>query len=713
MLKIQQWIVFFLLFAVSASCFALPFNIYPANGISLPTFVQAGQTTPAYYTLTNNANKTLNNNFIKYLPPNVAQVTTDAAIPNICGATFNLAPNGIVGDTCTLELVVSGSVDANDPDPHHHLFACLYGGVLCAGTSFPLNVIQVGLLTAIVVTPAVPAIAVGQTIQFTARAVFSDGTSQDVSALANWVSSNTGVATVNSTGLATSVSTGSTTITASFEGITGGTLLTVDNLAIVAGNYTNSSSASFPILIQSSDGGTSWAYAVDSSTSSVLPTASSAFAINGASCAGALCVSVGSYSDGTNTNIYAFQTQDAGTSYATAISATTSVTPTNYVSGSLSGVSCQGTDCLVAGSYNSLTTQLPYAALSTNSGASYSLVVDSSTPTLPTDFASAGTFSNASCVSTLCLASGSYVSTTGGTQFPWLAESVLPAGAWFYPITSTTAATITDYSGTGVFNASDCNGVNCVAVGSYVSSTGGINEAPLIAQGTNTGAGWTYEVTSAQNPADYVAIGTTNLTGAACGTSACIAVGEYSSVVSGDTQEVPLIYQSISGGTWTIVASNTIGVGPSLPTNFNASLVSAGCSGTLCVAAGTYLDALSGNTLPLILVSNNGGSTFTVATNPTSPEGLTVVTVGATSCQGTFCTVAANYSDGTNNQPLIIQTTNNGTTFTYPVSAGTPTEPSDAVNVFFTASSISMLANQLTHKDFDHAKQLKNRLKQY
>jgi hypothetical protein len=703
MLKIQQWIVFFLLFAVSASCFALPFDIYPVNGISLPTFVQSGQTTPAYYTLTNNANRTLNNNFIKYLPPNVAQVTTDAAIPNICGATFNLAPNGTVGDTCTLELVVSGSVDANDPDPHHHLFACLFGGVLCAGTNYPLNVVQVGLLTAIVVTPAVPAIAVGQTIQFSAKAVFSDGTSQDVSSLATWLSSNTAVATINSTGLATSVSTGNSTITASFEGLTGGTVLTVDNLAIVAGNYTNSSSVSFPILIQSSDGGTTWAYAVNSSTSSVLPATSSAFAIKGASCAGALCVSVGSYNNGTSTNVYAFQTQNAGSSYATAIAAGTSTLPTNYVSGTLNGVSCQGTNCLVAGSYNSLTTQYPYAALSTNSGTSYPSVVDSSTPTLPTDFASTGTFSNASCVSTLCLASGSYDSTTGGTQFPWLAESVLPTQAWFYPITSTTAATITDYSGTGSFNASACNGVDCVAAGSYISSTAGINEAPLIAQGSSSGTGWAYEVTSAQNPADYISTGTTNLTGAACGTSACIAVGEYGSVVSGDSQEVPLIYQSISGAAWTIVTSNSIGVGPSLPTNFNADLVSAGCSGTLCVAAGTYLDAISGNTLPLILVSNNSGGSWTIATNPTSPTGLTVVTIGSTSCQATFCTVAANYSDGTHNQPLIIQTTNRGT----------PTEPSDAVNVFFTSSAISSLAKQLTHKDFDHAKQLKNRLKLY
>jgi 6-phosphogluconolactonase (cycloisomerase 2 family) len=47
---------------------------------------------------------------------------------------------GQAGDSCILKLTVSGAVDANDPDPTHHLFVCRQGGASCAGTQYPLNV---------------------------------------------------------------------------------------------------------------------------------------------------------------------------------------------------------------------------------------------------------------------------------------------------------------------------------------------------------------------------------------------------------------------------------------------------------------------------------------------------------------------------------------------------------------------------------------------
>jgi hypothetical protein len=493
-------------------------------------------------------------------------------------------------------------------------------------------------------------------------------------------------------------------------GVSGSTVLTVNVIAIVAGNYqtTAAGNPSFPILIQTPDGGSTWTYTVDSSTSSVFPPSSSAFTISGASCSGGLCLSVGSYSNGV-THIYGFQTQNAGTSYTTAISDVSNTLPTDYASGSLSSASCSGTVCIAAGLYNSTSTQYPLVMQTTNSGASYVPVLDSAIPTLPAGLTS-GAFTNSTCTGTICLASGNY--TTGGTLYPLLAQSVPSGEAWAYAITSTNAAAITDYNDDGIFNASACNTSNCAAAGSYFSSTAGINQVPLIAQATGTGTAWTYEVTSANKPPDYSAIGLTSLNGAACATDTCIAVGNYGTVVSGDNQDVPLIYQSISGGAWTIVLSNTVGVGPSLPANLNAYLQSASCSGTLCVAAGTYVDAV-GNTLPLILVSTNSGGTWRVAANPTAPANLTTVTIGATSCQGTFCTIAANYSDGMNNQPLVIQTINSGTTFTYSVSAGSPAEPADALNVFFMSTSISSLMNHALHKDFDHAKQLRNRLTHY
>jgi hypothetical protein len=81
----------------------------------------------------------------------------------------------------------------------------------------------------VVVTAAVPAeieiipqdaeLQVGITEQYEASATFSDGSSQDVSILATWESSDMNVATIDNAGLATTLASGSTTITGAWQGI--------------------------------------------------------------------------------------------------------------------------------------------------------------------------------------------------------------------------------------------------------------------------------------------------------------------------------------------------------------------------------------------------------------------------------------------------------------------------------------------------------------
>jgi 6-phosphogluconolactonase (cycloisomerase 2 family) len=127
-------------FMVASSANALPFNIIVKAGTSLPTTVHAGSTVAAYYTVTNNTLSARNSNYVKYLPPNVSQTTSDATYEDTCGKSFNLAPAGQAGDSCTLQLSVAGSVNASDPDKHHHLFVCLPDGTSCSGTSNSLNV---------------------------------------------------------------------------------------------------------------------------------------------------------------------------------------------------------------------------------------------------------------------------------------------------------------------------------------------------------------------------------------------------------------------------------------------------------------------------------------------------------------------------------------------------------------------------------------------
>jgi hypothetical protein len=62
---------------------------------------------------------------------------------------------------------------------------------------------------------------IGQTVQLTATATFSDGTTQNVTATATWQSSNSSVATVSSGGLVTAVTSGTVTMTATFQGKAG------------------------------------------------------------------------------------------------------------------------------------------------------------------------------------------------------------------------------------------------------------------------------------------------------------------------------------------------------------------------------------------------------------------------------------------------------------------------------------------------------------
>jgi len=124
----------FLLF--SAHVFALPLVIVPKEGTTLPTQMTPGYNVNAYYTIINTSASTLNDLYVKYLPTNVSQVTTNGDYPDTCGATFSLNP----GESCTLQLLISGPVDGISGSSNNKLFVCLPGGKTCSGTAFPLRV---------------------------------------------------------------------------------------------------------------------------------------------------------------------------------------------------------------------------------------------------------------------------------------------------------------------------------------------------------------------------------------------------------------------------------------------------------------------------------------------------------------------------------------------------------------------------------------------
>jgi len=101
------------------------------------------------------------------------------------------------------------------------LLLCGCGGG--SGSSSPPAV----TLTSINVTTTSPIIAAGTTAQFKATGIYSDNSSQDLTASVAWVSSPSAVATINNLGVVTALSAGSSTISAASGAISGHTTLTV------------------------------------------------------------------------------------------------------------------------------------------------------------------------------------------------------------------------------------------------------------------------------------------------------------------------------------------------------------------------------------------------------------------------------------------------------------------------------------------------------
>ena len=82
-------------------------------------------------------------------------------------------------------------------------------------------------LTSMTVAPANLSIPVAVTKQFTATGIYSDGTSRDLTASATWSTSDAALATMTSRGVATGVAVGTSVITATFNGQTTSTNLTM------------------------------------------------------------------------------------------------------------------------------------------------------------------------------------------------------------------------------------------------------------------------------------------------------------------------------------------------------------------------------------------------------------------------------------------------------------------------------------------------------
>jgi hypothetical protein len=99
--------------------------------------------------------------------------------------------------------------------------------------STTLNVTQ-ATLTGISLTPLNPVIVIGAQQQFKATGTFSDGSTQNLTTLMTWSSSQPSISSIGTTGIATGLGAGTSTISAKYGSITKSTTLTVSGATLTS-----------------------------------------------------------------------------------------------------------------------------------------------------------------------------------------------------------------------------------------------------------------------------------------------------------------------------------------------------------------------------------------------------------------------------------------------------------------------------------------------
>ena len=172
------------------------------------------------------------------------------------GTSEQLTATGIFSDGSTQDLTDSASWSSSGA------IATVSSSGLLTGTSVgsaTITATQAGVsgvttvtvttavLTSITITPPNSSIAKGTSGQFTANGIFSDGTTQDLTAFVTWASSAGSIATVSnaagSQGVVIGTAAGSTTITATQAGVSGATTVTVTAAVLTAIVVTPSNSS--------------------------------------------------------------------------------------------------------------------------------------------------------------------------------------------------------------------------------------------------------------------------------------------------------------------------------------------------------------------------------------------------------------------------------------------------------------------------------------
>jgi len=309
------------------------------------------------------------------------------------------------------------------------------------------------------------------------------------------------------------------------------------NVCIAVGEYKDLSIGYVPVLaISTSPSTTNWNYPISAATllpSDFTPQLATSLGFNAASCSvnnvsDSVCMAAGTYYGSTPSgppytqypllavNSTAASNQASWSYIVQSLSNLPySFNPAGALpNGVFNGTSCNGTECIAAGSYIAMDNNT-YPMVALSAGPLYTSVtypIDGLNGPLPCNMTNYGQFNATSCTDSVCVAAGSYNTTlpsiNNGTPYPMLAVSLNAGVTWTYQIDSSFTAAYPNDFVTGAFDSVTCNDTLCYAAGYYASSTA--TNIPLLVISSYSGVSWSAwspQVSSSNLPSDAVTTG--------------------------------------------------------------------------------------------------------------------------------------------------------------------------------------------------------------
>jgi uncharacterized protein YjdB len=212
-------------------------GVATVNASGLATAVGAGTTTITA-TVQTGAGSVSGTATLTVTPAALASITVSPSAPSVtAGQTQQFSATGVYTDNSQQALSSATWTSSNTSvatiDNSGLATAVAAGTTTITATSNGISgtatltvTAAVPTLVSIAVAPANPSVTAGSTEQFAATGKYSDGSTQTLTSV-TWASSATAVATIDDTGLANAVAAGSTTISATTNGISGSTSMTV------------------------------------------------------------------------------------------------------------------------------------------------------------------------------------------------------------------------------------------------------------------------------------------------------------------------------------------------------------------------------------------------------------------------------------------------------------------------------------------------------